>query len=303
VGDHVTRGQVLAVADATTVQAQLTAAQAARDLAQARLATDLAKPTVADRAAADIPVQRAQLALAAARRSLADTRAQGRASVQAARLDVTLAQQVLGQDRRTHRAATVIAADARAILTARAALRLAIAAARAADRNAADAVRTAALALRAAVQGRRTATAPSPKVVIAADRVALAQAEIAVATAQTAVSSASMVAPVDGVVTAVALAAGMAAPPGDGIQVQEGPMEATFDVPQDDLPSVPVGQQTVVTVAATGQTLTGHVASIAAAPSSAPSAPVLTYAVTVTLDDCPDAVRSGMTALLLPMVQ
>jgi multidrug efflux pump subunit AcrA (membrane-fusion protein) len=77
VGDHVTRGQVLAVADTTIVQAQLTATRAARDLAQARLDRDLAKPTAADRAAADTPVRQAQLALSAARRSLAEI---GRAS-------------------------------------------------------------------------------------------------------------------------------------------------------------------------------------------------------------------------------
>jgi multidrug resistance efflux pump len=299
VGDVVTRGDVLASADNAAALGQMEAARTARDAAQATLERDLARPTADDRARSDASVQQARVAVAAARRAWRDARAQGRATVRAARLAITLAEDAYRQDVRAGAAAPVVAADRRAILTARAALTTAAATARASDHKAADAVRTAGAALRVATVARRAAVAKAAPEVIAADRAALAKAEAALTAAQAALSGTLILAPADGIVSAIALEVGVAAPAGDAIVVREGPLEVIVQVPEAEVTSFTVGQQVTVTVDALGLSVTGSIASVGLAPSSAAGDPAVRYPVTIALDVPPDAVRVGMTATVV----
>jgi len=120
--------------------------------------------------------------------------------------------------------------------------------------------------------------------------------ETDLARAQDTLSGARIVAPVSGVVSMVALAVGTSVPAGDGIQIQEGPMEVLAQVPEAYVARVRPGQPAAVTIPAMGGvTLAGTVAWVAPSPGSAPGAPAVTHPVSITLDEPPDDLRAGMT--------
>jgi macrolide-specific efflux system membrane fusion protein len=107
----------------------------------------------------------------------------------------------------------------------------------------------------------------------------------------------ALVAPADGVVTAVDLTAGVAAPSGAAITVAASTYQVTADVVETDIASMKVGQAASVTVAAIGADLDGTVTAIApTAESSSGNNSVVSYAVTVSLANPPTALRAGMTA-------
>ena len=138
--------------------------------------------------------------------------------------------------------------------------------------------------------------APATDATIAADRASLASAQQAADTAQAGLDQASITAPVDGTVVAINAEPGLAAPSGDTVALEIGPMEVSAPFAESDLPSLKVGQDATVTVTALGQTLTGTVSQITPVADSSGSSSVVTYDVTVTLASSPDAVRSGMSA-------
>ena len=111
------------------------------------------------------------------------------------------------------------------------------------------------------------------------------------------INAATLTAPIDGVVSAVNIVAGVDAPSGDAIVVSSRTYEVTASVVESDLSSVKVGQKVAITVSAVNASLTGTVASIALAPSTTSgSSSVVSYPVTVSVDGTNDQLRAGMSA-------
>ena len=107
----------------------------------------------------------------------------------------------------------------------------------------------------------------------------------------------SLKAPIDGVVTAVNISAGLAVPSGDAIVVESSRLQVTTDVVESDLNALKLDQPATVTISAVDATIDGTVTSISpVASSSTSSNGVVSYAVTVALTNVPAAVRSGMSA-------
>jgi len=107
---------------------------------------------------------------------------------------------------------------------------------------------------------------------------------------------ATLTAPADGVVTAVAITKGADAPSSGAITVQSAALQVTTSVVESDVSKISAGQQATVTIAAINATLTGAVATIAPTGSSSGSNGVVEYAVEITLDAPPAALRPGMSA-------
>ncbi|HEY0442606.1 MAG TPA: efflux RND transporter periplasmic adaptor subunit [Candidatus Limnocylindrales bacterium] len=125
----------------------------------------------------------------------------------------------------------------------------------------------------------------------------LSQAEQKRADLVTQIAAATIKSPIDGTVVTVNVAPGLDAPSGDAIVVNASSLEVTADVVESDLPNVKVGQAAQVTVSAVGLDLAGSVATVApVATSTSGSNSVVSYAVTVTLDDPSGRVRPGMSA-------
>jgi len=101
---------------------------------------------------------------------------------------------------------------------------------------------------------------------------------------------------VAGIVTAVNIAPGVLAPSGDAIVIEADPLEVSAAVAEADLGSIAVGQAASVTIAGLGATTTGKVTAIAPVASTTGAASVVTYPVTIALDDPPTGLASGMSA-------
>jgi RND family efflux transporter MFP subunit len=138
-------------------------------------------------------------------------------------------------------------------------------------------------------------------------RIAVYQARAQLAQAQTAehdlavqIAGATLVAPIDGIVTAVNVRPGLDAPSGDAIVVDAATYEVTADVVESDISSITLGQPSTVGVDAVGADIAGTVSAISPAASTSSSnssgTSVVSYPVTVTLTNPPAALRSGMTA-------
>ena len=114
--------------------------------------------------------------------------------------------------------------------------------------------------------------------------------------AQKVVDHATIVAPSDGTIITVNIQPGVAAPSGDAIVMDVGPYEVTADFSETSLAQVKLGQVADVTITATGTTATGKVTVIGATPATGGTSSVVTYPVTVALDQEPSGVQIGMTA-------
>ena len=110
------------------------------------------------------------------------------------------------------------------------------------------------------------------------------------------IARATIVAPADGIVTSVDISAGSTAPSTSAMTIDTGPIKATADVAEGDLPALAVGQPATVVVDAIDATLQGTVASVAPAASTTSGGSVVTYVVVVDLSDVPADARPGMTA-------
>jgi macrolide-specific efflux system membrane fusion protein len=110
------------------------------------------------------------------------------------------------------------------------------------------------------------------------------------------IKAATITAPIDGVVTEVAIQAGFDAPAGAAIVVDAPTFQISTDVVESDLADIRIGQPAVVTIDAVGAEADGTVTAIAPVASDASGSGVVSFAVTVTLADAPAGVRSGMTA-------
>jgi multidrug efflux pump subunit AcrA (membrane-fusion protein) len=103
-------------------------------------------------------------------------------------------------------------------------------------------------------------------------------------------------APVAGVVTEVNVTAGFDAPAGAAVVIDAPTFQVTTDVVESDLADVKVGQTATVTIDAIDAEVEGIVAAVAPTTSSDGSSGVVSYPVTVTLDEAPADLRSGMSA-------
>ncbi|OGO55970.1 MAG: hypothetical protein A2V85_04090 [Chloroflexi bacterium RBG_16_72_14] len=120
------------------------------------------------------------------------------------------------------------------------------------------------------------------------------QAEQDVADLEAQLDLATLVAPIDGTVTAVNIAAGLEAA-GTAITIASATYEVTADVVESDVSAMSVGQEATIAVDAIGGTIQGTVSAIAPAAGDASSG-VVSFPVTVTLTGAPSALRAGMTA-------
>jgi membrane fusion protein, macrolide-specific efflux system len=124
----------------------------------------------------------------------------------------------------------------------------------------------------------------------------LVQAETTQHDLEAQIAAATLIAPIDGIVTAVNAVAGLDAASGDAIVVDAATYEVTADVVESDISSVTIGQPATITVSAVGGTIDGSVTAIAPVSSTADSNGVVSYAVTVALTQPPATLRPGMTA-------
>ena len=84
--------------------------------------------------------------------------------------------------------------------------------------------------------------------------------------------------------------------PGDAIVIDADSFDITANVVESDVAKMAVGQAADVSIAAVGADLTGVVKSIAPTATGNTTGDVVNYAVTVSLQNPPAAVRAGMTA-------
>ena len=124
------------------------------------------------------------------------------------------------------------------------------------------------------------------------------QAEIAVKQAQLKLQQAQIVAPFDGVVTAVSVTPGQNAPSGTQGAIQMADLDQlqiVVNMAEVDINRVKVGQDVQMTLdALPNATLQGKVSQIA--PAGIQQAGVVNYPVTIQLTNPPQGVKTGMTA-------
>jgi macrolide-specific efflux system membrane fusion protein len=128
----------------------------------------------------------------------------------------------------------------------------------------------------------------------AENQVADAQARVDDLRAQ--LAGATLIAPVDGVVTEVSIRPGFEAPDGAAVIIDSTTFEVTTDVVEGDLVDVELGQTASVRVDAIDADLTGTVSAISPISGADTGSGVVAFPVTVTLDDVPAELRSGMSA-------
>ena len=123
----------------------------------------------------------------------------------------------------------------------------------------------------------------------------VAQARLSLENAEARLDDATLVAPFDGVVTAVHLAVGEWAT-GPAVElINDGSLEVILDVDEIDVGNVAVGQTTIVTLEAwPNQDLVGEVTTIA--PKGNTQSEIVTYEVHISLDGGDLPLRTGMTA-------
>jgi HlyD family secretion protein len=134
---------------------------------------------------------------------------------------------------------------------------------------------------------------------VRSSEIALEQTLIDLEEAYATLQAATVVAPIDGTVMAVAVAAGDKVSSGATVVTLADPsqLELTISVAELDIPRVTLGQQAQVEIdALAGQTFDGEVAQIA--PANDESASSVSYPVTIRLTAATiDSVRPGMSAV------
>jgi multidrug efflux pump subunit AcrA (membrane-fusion protein) len=106
---------------------------------------------------------------------------------------------------------------------------------------------------------------------------------------------AELVAPVDGTVSSIGVVEGLTAPASDALVLESASLEVDADVVEADISSLAVGQQALVSIDALDLEVPGTVTSVAPVATAA-SGSVVTFPVTVTLDEAPEAIRPGMSS-------
>ena len=106
----------------------------------------------------------------------------------------------------------------------------------------------------------------------------------------------TLVAPADGTVTAVAIAAGTDAPDGAAITMISGDLRIATGVVESDIAAIKVDQEATVAIAALDASLVGKVVSIDPVGTASGTNGVVTFAVNVKLASPPAGLRPGMSA-------
>jgi HlyD family secretion protein len=295
VGQSVHAGDVLASADDSDAKVTEQAAAAALQTAQQTLADDKAKPTADDTASAQNALDQAKQSLADDQQNRSDTIAQNKLSLANAKAALNKANDQLATDKSDGFGSTTLDLDREAISSARQQYLSTQASVAASNHQSDQRVAGDQLSLTAAQQTYDDAVAPVDAATLASDEAAVAQAQQTLDAAKEALAAATIVAPADGIVTAVNIAAGADAPSGDAVEMQSSTLEVTADVTETDLPSIAVGQPATVAISAAGATVDGVVNAISPTADSS-STSVVTYPVTVALTSPPAAVTSGMSA-------
>jgi HlyD family secretion protein len=294
-GQSVKAGDVLATADAGSAALDVAVAQANLASAKARLASDKAGLTSTDRAAAKLQVTQANQSVSQARSSYSSTVAQNNLKLKQARAALTAAQKKLTADHAAHQPSAVLSADKNAVTQAQDNLANARLQVAQSNTQASNQISQALLNAKSAQYSYQQKTAKADAATLATDRAAVAQAEQAVTTAKNALSYTSLVSPVDGVVVAVNVAPGLAAPSGAAITVRSNELQVAAAVTESDLPSIVLGQDATVTITAVAKDVTGKVTTIDQTPASSGSG-VVSYGILVTLPDAPTGTVPGMSA-------
>ena len=286
----------IAAAQKAVDDADLAWVQARQKVANDQASDVSAAGTAADQAAAD----RAYSATGTARGNLVSTQLKATQSDEQAATAVSNARAALATAQRQY--ATNTAPSSTAIDTARQQVRNAELSLESANQKAAAAVvqnsqqiQSAGLQVSSA-QTNLTGQLTPLETTLASDAVSVANARVTVADAKLVVDRATVVAPVDGTIVTVNVVPGVAAPSGSAIVMDVGPFEVTADFSETSLAKVRVGQTADVTVTATGTTQSGKVTVIGATPATGGTSSVVTYPVTVALDQEPAGVQIGMTA-------
>jgi len=141
-----------------------------------------------------------------------------------------------------------------------------------------------------------TSTADQAQVAYLNARNADAKAIAAEAALRAQAAFASLVAPADGIVTAVNIAVGADAPASTAVTLASSTLQVTTNVVESDIGKISIGQKATVTISAVNASLQGTVSSIAPSGSASGNSGVVSFAVEVLLDAPPDSVRAGMSA-------
>jgi macrolide-specific efflux system membrane fusion protein len=297
VGQHVTKGTVLATADDTAAQLALVSAQATLASTQSKLATDQTGPDALTTAQARNSVSQAWNSYQQAVANRDNTNAQNALTLSQAQAAVTAAQAQLNSDTAASAAQSVLDKDAAALQTAQQSLPNTQLKVAQSNQQAAQQVTNASLNYQSAQLAYQSKTAPAPTATVQADQAQVASAQSAVNAAQLAVTDATLTAPADGLIVAVNLLPGVNAPSGYAVEESIGPMVATASFAESDIANLKVGQTASVYVTGAKTTVPGTLTQIVpVASSSSGSSSVATYAVTVTLTGPPETVLAGMSS-------
>ena len=300
VGQTVKKGDVLATADDSAAQLQLTSAQVTLASAQAKLTTDQGGPNSTVIAQARDQVNQAQNSLNQAVASQKLTTQQNSLTLTQSQAAVTAAQAKLSADTSAGVPQPALDQDQTALTQAQASLASTQLKVDQSNQQAAQQVTSAQLQLASAQHQYDLKVAPAANATILADQAQVASAQAAVPTAQAAVAAATIVAPSDGLIVAVNILAGVNAPSsGYAIEESVAPMVANASFSESAIASLKTGQAAIVAVTAANKTVNGTLTQIVPVASSAGSSSgVVTYTVTVTLSDPPATVLSGMSAVV-----
>ena len=136
---------------------------------------------------------------------------------------------------------------------------------------------------------------PAETIAVSQARANALSLESTLADLATELEHADLVAPVDGIISAIAISAGLPAPAGGGITLDSATLQVVADVVESDITSIAVGQPASVSIDALGSQVAGTVSAVAPSTTGTSSS-VVAFPVTVTLTDPGDDVRSGMSS-------
>ena len=285
---------------------RLAQTQAALQAAQARLTTDQSAgpPTAtlqADQAA--ITQAQQQLDTLTLQNQASDSQASALAQQNALKLSqaqqaLQAAQTKLAADQAAGPPAATIQADQAAITQAQQQLDTLTVTNRSSSDQAAGQIAAASLSLAVAQHGYASRIVGATTSVLAADTAAVVSARESIRQAQLSLDGATLRSPVDGVVVAVNIVAGAAAPTAADVVVAQNSWQVAGTVTETDLPSLRVGQAASVSITALGSTATGTLVSIGLAGTVSGSSGVVSYPIVIALGTPPAGTAAGMSVLV-----
>ena len=301
-GDAVKAGDVLAELDTTELALQLQSAQVSLENARINLAEAQAPTGDADVAAARAAVNSAKAAYdsAVASANAGDSSlASAAASLEKAAITLQSAQGAY--DKVSWRGDIAATSEAASLQTATIDHETAKAAyesiAATSGTDAASKVASALASLKSTQANLNTSLAGANANAVALAENSVKTAQIALDQVKLELAGAQIVAPFDGVVTALNVTPGEAGGSGAFTIADLSQMEVVVSMAETDVNQIKEGQGVEITLDAVSDlTLAGTVSQIA--PSGTQSSGVVTYPVTVVLTDADEAARAGMTANL-----